>query len=242
MENKLVRETSVTVSQGDSSGFMSVPGVFTLFMDMASEHAGYIGMGMDTIMEKGLIWLVSKTKLIIHRKPAMFSKIIATTWPGEGIKIRSNRYYKMEQNGKLIMEAKNEWAIYHPATAKLKKMDEIYPEGLEILPDIVCDVPYLKLKDNFDDSIETSTYTVLSTDLDTSNHMNNVNYIRVVFGMFSSTQLAEMDIAEVDISYKNQCYEGELLTLKKKNVENGFEIGVFKADDTVGALVKITLR
>ena len=242
MKNKLVREINVPLSQSDNQGLMSIPGAFALFMDMASEHAGYIGMGMDTILEKGLIWLVSKTKLVIHRRPAMFSKVTVTTWPGEGVKARSNRYYKMEQDGQLIMEAKNEWAIYHPATAKLKKMDEIYPEGLEIWPETVCDAPYLKLKDNFDDCTETSTSTVLSTDLDTSNHMNNVNYIRVVFGMFSSTQLAEMDIAEVDISYKNQCYEGELLTLKKKNVENGFEIGVFKADDTVGALVKITLR
>ena len=60
--------------------------------------------------------------------------------------------------------------------------------------------------------------------------------------MFSSAQLAEMDIAEVDISYKNQCYEGELLTLKKKNVENGFEIGIFKEDGTRGALAKIAFR
>ena len=242
MENKLVREINVPLSQSDNQGLMSTPGAFALFMDMASEHAGYIGMGMDTILEKGLIWLVSKTKLVIHRRPAMFSKVTVTTWPGEGVKARSNRYYKMEQDGQLIMEAKNEWAIYHLETAKLKRMEEIYPPELEILPDVVCDVPYLKLKDNFDDCEESSTYTVLSTDLDTSQHMNNVNYIKVVFGMFSSAQLAEMDIAEVDISYKNQCYEGELLTLKKKNVENGFEIGIFKEDGTRGALAKIAFR
>ena len=242
MNNRLIREDAVTVSQSDSNGLMSVPGIFTMFMDMASEHGGHINMGMDALAEKGLIWLVSKTKLIIHRRPKVFSKVTATTWPGGAVKVRSNRYYKMEQDGQLIMEAKNEWAIYHPATAKLQRMEEIYPKDLEIWQETVCDAPYLKLKDDFEDCAETGSYTVLSTDLDTSRHMNNVNYIRVVFGMFSSAQLAQMDIAEVDIAYKNQCYEGELLTLKKKNVENGFEIGVFKQDGTAGALAKITLR
>ena len=49
MENKLVREINVPLSQSDNQGLMSIPGAFALFMDMASEHAGYIGMGMDTI-------------------------------------------------------------------------------------------------------------------------------------------------------------------------------------------------
>ena len=242
MSNKLVKNVKVAVSQSDSSGFMSVPGVFTLFMDMASEHGNLLDMGMDALAKKGLIWLVSKTKLKIHAKPAMFSDITASTWPGEAARIRSNRYYKMEQDGNLIMEAKNEWAIFRPATGKLEKMSEIYPDDLQICPDVVCEDAFLKLKDDYDDCIENYSYTVLSTDLDTSCHMNNVNYIRVVFGVFTSRQLAQMDISDVDIAYKNQCYEGEQLTLKKKNVEDGYEIGVFKADGTAGALVKITLR
>lgn len=242
MNNRLIKEVAVPVSQSDNTGRMSIPGAFALFMDMASEHAGHLGMGMDAMSEKGLIWLVSKTKLIVHRRPTMFSNVTATTWPGGAVKIRSNRYYKMEQDGQLIMEAKNEWAIYSPATAKLQRMEEVYPENLQIWPETVCDAPFLKLKDDFDDCRPQGSYTVLSTDLDTSQHMNNVNYIRLIFGMFSSQQLAEMDIAEVDIAYKNQCYEGELLTLKQKNVENGFEIGIFKQDGTAGALAKITFR
>ena len=242
MENRLIREINVPLSQSDNQGMMSVFGAFSLFMDMASEHGGYIGLGMDTLAEKGLIWLVSKTKLKIHRRPKMFSKVTAYSWPAGYQKIRSDRLYKMEQDGQLIMEAKNEWAIFHRETGKLRRMEEVFPQDMEFWPEEVCEGPYCKLKDDFDGCETIGSYTVQSTDLDTSQHMNNVQYIRVVMGAFSSAQLADMDIAEVDISYKNQCYEGELLTLKKKNVENGFEIGIIKADGTAGALAKITLR
>lgn len=242
MENRLKREINVPLSHSDSQGLMSIYGAFTLFMDMASEHGGHIGLGMDTLAEKGLIWLVSKTKLRIHRRPKMFSKITAYSWPAGYQKIRSDRLYKMEQDGQLIMEAKNEWAIFHRQTGKLHRMEEIFPRDMEFWPETVCEGAYCKLKDDFDACETIGSYTVQSTDLDTSQHMNNVQYIRVVMGAFSSAQLADMDIAEVDIAYKNQCYEGELLTLKKKNVENGFEIGIIKADSTAGAIAKITLR
>ena len=242
MENRLKREMQVQLSQSDNQGLMSVYGAFSLFMDMAAEHGGHIGMGMDTLGKKGLIWLVSKTKLKIHRRPRAFSNITAYSWPAGYNKIRSDRLYKMEQNGQLVMEAKNEWAIFHRETGKLHRMEEVFPQDMEFWPEVVCEGPYNKIKDDFDDCEVIGTYKVVSTDLDTSQHMNNVQYIRVVLGAFTSAQLAEMDIAEVDISYKKQCYEGELLTLKKKNVENGFEIGIIKEDGTAGALAKITLR
>ncbi len=242
MNNKLIRKITVPVSQSDSTGRMSIPGIFAFLMDMASDHACQINMGMDALAKEGVIWLAVKTKLKIHSRPETFTDIIATTWPAQPGRIRCDRLYKVEQDGQLIIEAKNEWAIFQPATAKLMKLETIYPKELVHHEEIVCEQPYAKLKEDFGDCETMATYTVKSTDLDTSQHMNNVQYIRAVFGAFTSAQLADMDIDCVDISYKNQCYEGELLTLKKKNVENGFEIGIIRENGTAGAIVRITLK
>jgi hypothetical protein len=51
-----------------------------------------------------------------------------------------------------------------------------------------------------------------------------------------------MDVTEVDITYKNQCYEGEELILKRKITEYGCEIGIIKADGTAGAIARIVSR
>ena len=242
MNNRLEKSIRIPVSLCDHTGHLDIPGFFTIFMDMASEHATDINIGMDNLGEKGLIWLAVKSKFRFYSKPKMFSTVTATTWPAEPARIRADRLYKMEQDGQLIAEGKNEWAIFHPESGKLVKFAEVYPADFIHWDEIVCEGRYAKLKDNFDDAEEIGRYTVASGDLDTSRHMNNVEYLKVIFSAFTSSQLEEMNVTEVDITYKNQCYEGEEPVLKRKISEDGCEIGIIKADGTAGAIAKITLR
>ena len=242
MNNRLEKNIRIPVSLCDHTGHLDIPGFFTIFMDMASEHATDINIGMDNLGEKGLIWLAVKSKFRFYSKPKMFSTVTATTWPAEPARIRADRLYKMEQGGQLIAEGKNEWAIFHPESGKLVKFAEVYPADFIHWDEIVCEGRYAKLKDNFDDAEEIGRYTVASGDLDTSRHMNNVEYLKVIFSAFTSSQLEEMNVTEIDITYKNQCYEGEELVLKRKISEDGCEIGIIKADGTAGAIARIASR
>ena len=72
--------------------------------------------------------------------------------------------------------------------------------------------------------------------------MNNVEYLKVMFGAFTSRQLARMNITGVEIAYKNQCYEGEVLSVRMKRRENGIEVGLIKEDGTAGAIALITVK
>lgn len=242
MNNRLEKEIKIPVSLCDSTGHLDVPGFFTIFMDMASEHGADIGMGMDTLAKKGLIWLAVKSKFVFYERPEMFSAVNATTWPGVPARIRADRLYTMTQNGRLIAEGKNEWAIFHPESGKLVKFDTVYPQDFQHCEEIVCDGPYSKLKADFADAQEIHRHTVTSGDLDTSRHMNNVEYVKVLFDAFSSRQLADIDIACVEIAYKNQCYEGEKLSVRLKEGENGLEMGIIKEDGSAGAVALIKLR
>ena len=242
MNNRLEKSIRIPVSLCDHTGHLDIPGFFTIFMDMASEHATDINIGMDNLGEKGLIWLAVKSKFRFYSKPKMFSTVTATTWPAEPARIRADRLYKMEQGGQLIAEGKNEWAIFHPESGKLVKFAEVYPADFIHWDEIVCEGRYAKLKDNFDDAEEIGRYTVASGDLDTSRHMNNVEYLKVIFSAFTSSQLEEMNVTEIDITYKNQCYECEELILKRKSTEDGCEIGIIKADGTAGAIARIASR
>ena len=242
MNNRLEKSIRIPVSLCDHTGHLDIPGFFTIFMDMASEHATDINIGMGNLGEKGLIWLAVKSKFRFYSKPKMFSTVTATTWPAEPARIRADRLYKMEQGGQLIAEGKNEWAIFHPESGKLVKFAEVYPADFIHWDEIVCEGRYANLKDNIDDAEEICRYTVASGDLDTSRHMNNVEYLKVIFSAFTSSQLEEMNVTEVDITYKNQCYEGEELVLKRKTAEDGCEIGIIKADGTAGAIARIVTR
>lgn len=239
MYNKLEKPYRIPVSQSDNNLHLSIPGTFAVFMDLASEHGSDIGMGMDDLAKHGLIWLATKTKIRFYEKPRMFSHVTVATWPGEPGRARCDRYYTMKDGDRLIIEAKNEWAMLEPATGRLRRIADAYPGDFVHCTDRVCEYPYYKVSDDFADCEEIGTYTVSSGDIDTSQHMNNVAYVRAVFGVLSCRQLKEMNITEVEASYKVQCYEGEKLTFKQRAHDTGFDIGVIKEDGKTASVVRI---
>ena len=47
----------------DNTGGIGIPAIFSLFMDLATEHGAMIKMGAEDLAEKGLFWLTVKTKV-----------------------------------------------------------------------------------------------------------------------------------------------------------------------------------
>lgn len=240
MENKMIRQIRVPVSFCDNNANLSVLGIFSLFMDMASEHGEEINLGREGMAEKGLIWLISKTKIRIKKRPQMLEKVTVSTWPEAPGRIRCNRYYTIADASGIIVEGKNEWAMLETETGKLHKIADAYPHELEHCTDVVCEEPFLRLSDDFSGCEEFAKYTVRSTDIDSSRHMNNVEYLRAVFGAFSCKQLEDMNISEVEVSYRTQCYENEELSFKARSTDSGIQIGVIKADGKTAAVISLT--
>ena len=237
--NKLQRNIKIQTSMCDNLSRLSIPNLFTVFMDLACEHAPMLDLGADKLAQKGLFWVASKTKVKINRMPQMLTEASASTWPEAPGKIRTNRYYTLSDKSGILAEAKTEWAIINLETGRPVKLSEVYPENIDHLEDKVCDLPFARVKDDFSEGESMGSYTVRSTDCDMGQHMNNVAYIRALFGAFSCKELELLSISDVDISFKSQCYEGETLTLLKRKAENGLEIGFIKQDGTTAATVKL---
>ena len=61
MENYYQKSLVITPSLSDASGHLSIPSVFSLFMDIASEHAETLNIGFREMSERSLFWLTVKT-------------------------------------------------------------------------------------------------------------------------------------------------------------------------------------
>ncbi len=240
MPCKLQKDLNVFISQCDSTAKMSIPSIFTLFGDLASEHAPQIGLGFDTLAEKGLFWVAVRTKIKVHRRPKMAEGFRALTWPEAPGRVRCVRYYTLtDTNLNIIVEGKSEWAIVDLTTGRPLKLSEIYPEEMQHLTNTACDESFNKITENTDDTEHFASYTVRSTDIDIGNHMNNAAYIRAVFGAFTCEQLEAMNISDVEINFKAQCYEGDELAFYKRNCGKDIEIIVLRPDGKCAATVRL---
>ena len=239
MENILIKNYTVPVSACDNKGVLSVPGIFDLFMDMATEHGASINLGMDDLKKKGCFWVAEKSRVQFTRRPKMLERVVVSSWPEKPGNIRCNRYYTITSDEGVIIKGKSEWTILDMQTGRPKKSAEVYPTELVHREDVVCEEPFVRMNTDFTDAEEILSYTVTSRDIDVSQHMNNVAYIRAMLSAFSCKELESLDISELEIAYRVQCFEGEVLSIRRRNVEDGIEIGVVKEDGKTATVMQI---
>ena len=239
MENKLDKKATILISMCDNGGQLSVPALFSLFMDMASEHGTMIRLGSEELEKKGLIWLTVKTKIRINRRPAMMEEMMLETWPEKPGKVRCNRFYRLSSGDEICAEGKTEWAMFRPETGKLAAIDEVYPEDLVHYEEVVCEGAYARVSEDFTGAEVLDVYRVRSTDIDVAQHMNNALYIRAFFGALSCAELEKLNIREVDVVFRSPSFEGEELTICRRRTEEGFEIGILHPGGKAAVVARV---
>jgi len=240
MQNRLEKRVTIPISFCDHTAQISISGMVSLFMDMATEHGSMMGLGMKELSEKGLIWLAIRTKIRIFSRPQLMDTITLSTWPEKPAKIRCHRYYAAYgADGTLMLDGKNEWVMMDTAAGRPCRLAAAYPVDMEHCADVVCEEPFFAMKEDFSDCEPISEYVVRATDIDVSRHMNNVAYIRAALGLFNCQELEEMKLREIEALYRVQCYEGEVLSLRMRKDHAAYEIGIVKPDGKTACVVRL---
>ena len=209
--------TIVYPSRMDSSGRLSIPDCFAMFMDIAAPHAAMLGCGTEDLAKKDLFWLTVKSKIRILRRPYMMEDIVVSTWPEQPQESRCNRDYSITKGEETLVLGKTLWAVVNMKTGKLHRVDELYPEGFQAFPDVSIEEPFISFDRVFTGE-PFAEYTVRPTDIDFGGHMNNIAYIRAVTSFFSSKEWQEMNVTEMEIQYKSPCFEGDVIHFERKTV------------------------
>ena len=219
MQNKLEHTFPIVPSQCDSSGCLGIPNTFSLFMDIATEHADMLGIGLKDLAPLHRFWLTVKSKAHFYRRPALSETVTLSTWPEHPDSRKCNRDYTITSGNELLVAGKTEWAVIDTLSGRLVKVDSVYPEGLVLLDDISIEEDFVKFSTDLSDAVVLGEYRVNSNDIDLGGHMNNVAYIRTVEGLFSTDELEKNPINELEIHYKNSSFEGETLSFLANKCE-----------------------
>ena len=232
------RELTILPSMCDAEGKLGVPNAFALFMDIATEHAEALRIGMTDLMPQGLFWLTARTRLRFHRRPGMIERVEAVTWPETPERSRCNRDYLLRGGDEILIEGKTEWMVLNMNTGRLHPANTLFPEGMEIEEDRVLPGPFMRMDEGFEGAEDMGGYTVRSTDIDLGGHMNNAAYVRAIAGAFSTDEWKKMDPRELEIAYRSPCFEGETLRLQRRGTADGLELRLSREGKTI-ALAKI---
>ena len=236
-ESKYTKTITVVPSMCGRSESLSIPGIFTLFMDIASLHANALHVGYHDLAAKNLFWVTAKTMVTIHRLPALDDEIELATWPGKPEKINLYRYYTICNDGGLLVEGKTLWVVMNLAERRIYDGGNIYPDELLFSDAKAADSAFSRLIPR--EGTPVGNYQILSTDIDVGRHMNNVAYVRAFNSLFSCDAWEKQKFDTIEVHFKNQCFEGDVLNFTKYEADG---MQIFNAKNGKATAVIIVLR
>lgn len=240
MVAKYSEEGKVLLSSCDSTKRLGIPDTFEIFMDVATKHADILKVGDCEFGPRGLFWVVVRTKIHFNKRPQLMSDITVSTWPDEPQRVRCDRNYVISANGEVLVCGRSEWAVIELESGRLQTVKDVYPDDIEFCGDCALEEPYTRFKESFEDAQLFASYRVSSTDIDFGGHMNNAAYIRALASCYECSAWNNLKISDIEINYKNQCYEGDVLKLRRKSVSDGILIDMSLSDGTQVAVLKIS--
>ncbi|MBR2275983.1 MAG: hypothetical protein IJ873_07995 [Lachnospiraceae bacterium] len=218
----------------DEDGLIGAKGYFNLFQDLTSAHMYCYGLGNDALPERtGCAWIFTKYKLHIFKKVNFNAPLKVETWvetvkspllvnhalhisaakgefdPAELGKENGTGFQNLSADFELVAEGRVETCPFHLKEQKLKRLSEIDFEK-DISSPRVNELPRFSRILRKEDGMEYRyTHKVTYTDLDRSEHMNNVKYIDLFLNAFSAEFHREHCISDMELHFVNQCFEGE---------------------------------
>ena len=240
MECRFDKDMIIPLSLCDNEGRLSVHSIFTIFMDLAAEHAEHIEVGADKMAQKGMFWLTAKTKIHINKRPQMMSRVQASTWPEAPGRVRCNRFYSLREGNDIYAEGITEWAIIDVNTGKLCKASDVYISGT-VFSDKKVDVEaFEKIAEDFLPEQKLGVYRISSSDIDLGQHMNNAAYVRALLGAVKCSEL--QSITDAEVVFRIPCFEGDELSIYRKNTDSGFDMAMLLPDGKAAILARFKTK
>ena len=232
---KLIKHQRVSSSISDAAVNLSTIGFFQVVQDAATELMGKLNIDGVTIKkEYNSVWLFVKTRLNFFKDIPWRSESDFTVTAFISVITRAKLCVDVsikDSTNQLCAYARIEMCALDLSTMRIRRIDTV-----GVTDNIQTETPETEITfTQFDCTAlpEVDSVQVRSTNIDMSQHTNNVEYIRFILNTYTVKQLQERKIREMEIKYINQSYEKDILTIHKASLDDKDLFLITKGDQDV---------
>lgn len=191
----------------DRFGRMQPAALLEIFQDLAIAHAEELGIGRSAMLEKGVVWVVIRTKLEVLQEPKYNTVVTARTWPHSLSKFSFIRDFTIhDQEGNELVKATQEWVLMDFKTRKFASAKDAYSGPCDFDEARAFAQKPRKISD-FEIEGEPALVVVPSyTDIDVNGHVNNAVYPNYVMNALNPGPEGSMRTFQVD--YRHEVLPG----------------------------------
>jgi acyl-ACP thioesterase len=215
------QEISVGFGDIDTSDRLTLARTFDYFQEVAINHAEDLGVGRSTMAESRHVWILSRSSVLMEKRPIFHEKITIRSWPRGWEKLFAKRDYDIQDMaGNVLVRGRSGWLIVDSETHRPLRPQLIVdtlPEnkGCDALNKIVT----LNSREHLMPAGERiSCYS----DIDYNGHVNNARYVQWLQDVTDPDVFVKADSMRLDINYIRETRLNETVELWKAPIKQGF--------------------
>jgi acyl-ACP thioesterase len=210
----------------DTQGRLQVPILCRFLEEAAVAHAAILGVAVESLIDSGVAWVLSRLHLEMECWPAADEEIVIETWPEAASRLFTERRFDvLDSSGQRIGAVSTLWLVLdlerrRPVRLPPQVTDRLHEHELGPEPrkfgDLVAPDP-----------IERELgFTVRRSDLDLADHVNNTSYVEWAIEAAPDEVWSTTDLAELEIHYLSECHHGQTVLSRSQVVDQGKETEV----------------
>ncbi len=208
----------VSYSRIDKDGLLGISNVVDSMQDCCMFHSEDVGHSALELLKKDRAWLVSSWHVVFNRRPALGENITVHTWPYQFKGIFGCRNFLMETPKKEVLAyADSRWFYFNSASGRPARIDK---EELEVYPaEPPYEMEYAARKVRCPEGMELKqVIDVCENYLDTNNHVNNGQYVRLAVNALPTSY----EVRELRTEFRLAAKMGDTLYLRTAATEDHF--------------------
>lgn len=225
MDIKKEFEQTVVVKQneGDLNGRLKLSALLRYVQQISTDHCSNIGVTEEDYKRTHSAFLLAKTSVEVYEDVKVGTVLRLLTHPGNAMKAVYPRYTEIfNESGKLLASVDARWILVDTESRKIYRHK---PEGLHLNFDnetvpMHDDISVPKEKEAELVGNETIRYSRL----DINHHLNNTEYADLICDYLPVELLCEKAIKKLVIHYHKEAKLGEVLTITRKEREDGWYV------------------
>lgn len=214
----------------DLTGQWKPSAILEVMQEMAGIHGALIGVGRNVLLQKGVVWVLTRVEVVMDRYPKIADTISVETFPMPVRRWFFPRYFIFrDEHGEEIGRAGSLWVLLDVNTRKMAKPDlaaALMPDNSDLLAPLGLPATVTEVSG----TLETGTHVPVYTDLDINGHVNNTKYMDWCCNALGISTMKENCLSRFDVNYNMEILPGQEIRSELRRLGNDFSFSGFEGD------------
>ena len=197
----------IRYSETDSEGKLTMAALINYFQDCSTFHSEDVGLGIQYLRERSLVWVLSSWQILVDRYPQMGENVTVGTCPYDMRGFLGYRnFWLADEKGNYIAKANTLWSLLNTNTGKPSAITEDMAEGYGLGEKLEMEYAPRKIAVP-QGGVTQEIIVVKKHHIDANHHVNNQQFVDMAMDFLPE----DFAVGQLRAEYKKQAFLDDVL-------------------------------